>query len=113
MKRVIGLCLAIVLCGHGVAFGKSAFSPRHSGLEPPGEPRQSEIMPGRSPSRTPMGGMGYTDAYGNTLDDQPPPEKTVRKRLRPGANGLREQPSPPAALPDPDRADASPLWKFH
>lgn len=113
MKRAISLFLLLVFFTPAAAIGKSAFSPRHTGLEPPGEPGRSEIMHGRSLSRTPMGGMGYTDAYGNTLDDQPPPEKAPRKRLRPGASGVAAPSGPPATLPDPDRADAAPLWKFH
>lgn len=90
---------------------KSASSPRHSGLEPPGGPRNTEIVPGMAPARTPEGGMGYVDAYGNSLTDRQPEEKKPRKRPRPGAYGG------PAKvednyLPDPASAGAKPLWRF-
>ncbi|MDE5832758.1 MAG: translation initiation factor IF-2, partial [Desulfovibrio sp.] len=65
MKFITILSLAFAICfaGSGV-LAKSAYSPRHSGIEPPGGPRSLEAIPGRSPSRTAEGGMGYMDAYG-------------------------------------------------
>lgn len=112
MKRELCLLLMLAMLAPTAVFARSAFSPRHSGLEAPDERGHSVGVPGRPLSRTPMGGMGYTDAYGNGLDDQPAPEKPARKRLRPGAM-QRVEKRPPAILPDPDRADAAPLWKFH
>lgn len=91
---------------------RSAQSPRHSGLEPPGGPRQLESMPGQSPSRTAEGGMGYTDAYGNTLDDRPAAEKAPRKRPRAGAYGGYGQSAKARPLPDPAAQDSPPVWSF-
>ena len=55
------------------AWAASALSPRHSGLEPPGGPKPLEGLPAAgAQSGTTQGGMGYTDAYGNTVDDRPP-----------------------------------------
>lgn len=102
---MILLLAAFVLILAGPALGRSAFSPRHTGLEPPGGPRNLD-MGGRSIMRTPMGGMGYTDAYGNTLDDQAPEEKKVSKR-RPA----RKKAVPPRPLPDPE--NSRPVWSFN
>lgn len=94
------------------ALARSALSPRHSGLEPPGGPRTSEVMPGNAPTRTAEGGMGYTDAYGNTVDDVPVPEKTPRKRPRAGAYGGYGEKAEARPLPDPGAADTPPVWSF-
>lgn len=83
---------------------RSAFSPRHSGLEPPGGPRNLQEG-GRPIMRTPMGGMGYTDAYGNTLDDVQPEETKVKRRR------VVKETRPPRPLPDPD--GARPVWSFN
>lgn len=118
MKRLILTVFSIFIlfffCGAlspDAVYARSAFSPRHTGLEPPGGPKQPDMMPGHGISRTPMGGMGYTDAYGNTIDDQVPEEKKARKRLRHGAYGAKEKQAPVAPLPDPGNT-GKPLWSF-
>lgn len=94
------------------ALARSALSPRHSGMEPPGGPRPLEAMPGNAPSRTAEGGMGYTDAYGNTLDERQPPEKTPRKRPRAGAYGGYGGKTVVPPLPDPAAESQPPVWTF-
>lgn len=89
---------------------KSAMSPRHSGTEPPGGPRQLDVLPGNSPGRTAEGGMGYSDAYGNTLTDRMPEERKPRHRPRPGAYGGR--PAASQELPEAARENGPPVWKF-
>ncbi|MDE6735182.1 MAG: translation initiation factor IF-2 [Desulfovibrio sp.] len=107
------LCCALAHLPAGPAQARSAMSPRHSGMEPPGGPRTSDVMPGGGPTRTAEGGMGYTDAYGNTLDDVPPPEKEPRKRPRAGAYGGYGAAPQERPLPDPGAAsDAPPVWSF-
>lgn len=108
------LCLLLLLVGvmaGSDACAKSAFSPRNSGMEPPGGPRSTEAIPGGSVARTPEGGMGYVDAYGNSLTDRKPEPKKMRHRPRPGAYG-----GPPKYednyLPDPAKSGGSPLWNF-
>ena len=105
----LGAVVALWACP---ALARSALSPRHSGMDPPGGPRTSEVMPGNSPTRTAEGGMGYTDAYGNTLDDVPPPEKEPRKRPRAGAYGGYGEKAEARPLPDPGAADSPPVWSF-
>ena len=46
----------------------SAYSARNSGMDPPGEPKRIGALPSKSAGRTAEGGMGYTDAYGITID---------------------------------------------
>ncbi|MDR1660315.1 MAG: translation initiation factor IF-2 [Desulfovibrio sp.] len=109
------ILLVLVLCAGfalvpSVLPAASAYSPRHSGLEPPGGPKPSQNMPGRSASRTPQGGMGYTDAYGNTLDDARPEESGPQRRLSPGAHGPRGEKEPERPLPEPQTP--RPLWSF-
>ena len=90
----------------------SSYSPPRTGLEPPGGPRKTEVLPGgRSIGRTAEGGMGYTDAYGNTITNRPLEETKAHPRLRPGAYGAaygKTQPERP--LPDPQ--DTTPAWNF-
>lgn len=106
MGRVVILslaCFIILYCGD--ACGRSAFSPRHTGMDPPGGPRSMQEG-GRPVARTPMGGMGYTDAYGNAIDDVRPEEKKVKRR--------RAEPKdtpPPRPLPDPQ--GDNPVWSFN
>lgn len=100
LLTVITICLIAMA---DFAGARSAASARHSGLEPPGGPRQMDIVPGQSPGRTPEGGMGYTDAYGNTLTDKIPQEKR-RVRMR------REHEKKPADLPDV--SVGKPLWTY-
>lgn len=58
------------------------------------------------------GARGYTDAYGNTLDNRNPEEKKIRRRLRPGAYGSNAEEAKNRPLPDPAAENSSPLWKF-
>ena len=95
------------------ALAASALSPRHSGLEPPGGPKPLEgLPPASAPSRTAEGGMGYTDAYGNTIENRPHEEKAPRKRPRPGAYGAYGAGSVARPLPDPDAGPETPAWSF-
>lgn len=95
------------------ALAASALSPRHSGLEPPGGPKPLEgLPPASAPSRTAEGGMGYTDAYGNTIEDRPSEEKAPRKRPRPGAYGTYGAGAPARPLPNPDAGPETPAWSF-
>lgn len=111
MRSMIAiLVLALLVALPCASFARSAFSPRHSGLEPPGGPRQLDTLPGNSPSRTPEGGMGYTDAYGNSLTDRMPEEKKPRHRPRPGAYGGKANISEP--LPELPASPGKPLWRF-
>ena len=92
----------------------SAHSPRRSGLEPPGGPRQLDSVPqGRAMTRSYDGGMGYTDAYGNTVDDVPPEERAPRRRLRAGAYGAygRDK-ADTRPLPDPAPGGEGPAWSI-
>lgn len=85
----------------------SAYSARRSGLEPPGGPRPLENVPGASVGRTPEGGMGYTDAYGNAVRGND--ARADAPRRRPPV--VRE--APPAERPLPDfPADRTPVWNF-
>ncbi|WP_027719649.1 hypothetical protein [uncultured Desulfovibrio sp.] len=122
MRRVLPLLvLCAALCaeadGSGPApravLAASALSSRHSGLEPPGGPKPLEgLPPASAPSRTTEGGMGYTDAYGNTIEDRPPEEKAPRKRLRSGAHGPYGSGEDSRPLPDPDAKPENPAWSF-
>ncbi len=103
-------CFEVALCDFE-AGARSAYSPRHTGMEPPGGPRRIEAMPGNSPSRTAEGGMGYIDAYGNTLEDRGPEEKKARRRPPPGAYGGYGAKETVRPLPEP-RLPGKPLWKF-
>lgn len=112
MRGVVPLLLAAALFAAGASevLARSAQSPRHSGLEPPGGPRQLDVLPGGGPGRTAEGGMGYTDAYGNTLTDKMPEQRKPRHRPRPGAYGAPK--SAPAELPEPAREKSPPVWSF-
>lgn len=114
----LGLCLlGITLCWPEVTSAASHLSAPRSGLEAPGGPRPLDRLPaaGRS-SGTVYGNPGYTDAYGNTLDDIPPPETKARKRLPPGAYGAYGNGGNTGdnarPLPDPAIGSASPAWSF-
>lgn len=97
----------------GMAWAKSASNARDSGLEPPGGPKPMEGLPGRNVSRTSEGGMGYTDAYGNTITDSQPEEKAPRRRPGPGAYGNRGPQEHDRPLPDPTPKDTTPAWSFN
>ena len=103
MRLPLALALAaLILALPGAAMSRSAYSPRHSGMEAPGGPRQLDVLPGGGPSRTAEGGMGYTDAYGNTLTDKMPEEKATRRR--------REAKREPGRIPDVPVG--APVWTF-
>lgn len=106
---LIALLAVLLLFGAEKALARSALSPRHSGIEPPGGPRQLDVLPGNSPGRTAEGGMGYMDAYGRTLTDKLPEEKKARRRLRSGAYGSHTAETPEAVLPE---KSAPPVWTF-
>lgn len=90
----------------------SAYSPRNSGMDPPGEPKRIESLPSKNAGRTAEGGMGYTDAYGNTIDDRQPEEKPERKRPLPGAYGPGAGKSERNERPLPDPQNQTPAWSF-
>ena len=92
------------------AVAASAYSPRNSGMDPPDSPKQIEALPGKSAGRTAEGGMGYTDAYGNTVENRPPEEKAAPKRIGSGAYGAREKSYNERPLPDPK--NQTPAWSF-
>ena len=94
------------------ALAASAYSPRNSGMDPPGEPKRIEALPSKSAGRTAEGGMGYTDAYGNTIDDRQPEEKPAPKRPRPGAYGVGAGQSERYERPLPDPQNQTPAWSF-
>lgn len=90
----------------------SAYSARNSGLDAPGEPKRIESLPSKNAGRTAEGGMGYTDAYGNTIDDRQPEEKPAPKRPRPGAYGVGAGQSERQERPLPDPQNQTPAWSF-
>ena len=90
----------------------SAYSARNSGMDPPGEPKRIESLPSRNAGRTAEGGMGYTDAYGNTIDDRQPEEKPERKRPLPGAYGPGASKEKRYERPLPDPQNQTPAWSF-
>ena len=90
----------------------SAYSARNSGMDPPGEPKRIEALPSKSAGRTAEGGMGYTDAYGNTIDDRQPEEKPARQRPLPGAYGPGAGKSGPNERPLPNPQNQTPAWSF-
>ena len=94
------------------ALAASAYSPRNSGMDPPGEPKRIEALPSKSAGRTAEGGMGYTDAYGNTIDDRQPEEKPARQRPLPGAYGPGAGKSGPNERPLPNPQNQTPAWSF-
>ena len=55
--------------------------------------------------------MGYTDAYGNTVQEREPEVKKPRQRLRPGAYGsYTSDKSVQRSLPNVE--NGPPLWNF-
>ena len=94
------------------ALAASAYSPRNSGMDPPGEPKRIEALPSKSAGRTAEGGMGYTDAYGNTIDDRQPEEKPERKRPLPGAYGPGAGQTERYERPLPNPQNQTPAWSF-
>lgn len=104
--------LALPLLTAERAEAGSAYNPRHSGLEPPGGPRGSQILPGQTAGRTDDGGMGHVDAYGRRLTDVPPPERKPRNRPGPGAYGgyARDK---EAVRPLPEVEAPKPAWNFN
>ncbi|WP_300772885.1 translation initiation factor IF-2 [uncultured Desulfovibrio sp.] len=113
LRRILPCALlAVSLFSADAVLAGSVYSPRHSGLEPPGGPRSLESLPGgRSAGRTDDGGMGYTDAYGRRLENKPP-ERKVRNRPSPGAYGgygRQEE----AVRPLPEVEKPKPAWNFN
>lgn len=94
------------------ALAASAYSARNSGAEVPGEPKRIDSLPSKSAGRTAEGGMGYTDAYGNTIDDRPPEEKPARQRAHPGAYGPGAGQSDQYERPLPNPQNQTPAWSF-
>ncbi|MDD4700960.1 MAG: translation initiation factor IF-2 [Desulfovibrio sp.] len=97
----------------GMAWAKSAYSAPNTGIEAPGGPKPMEGLPGRNVSRTSEGGMGYTDAYGNTITENAPEEKAAKRRPGPGAYGNRGAQEHNRPLPDPTPKDTAPVWNFN
>ena len=95
------------------ALAASAYSARNSGMDPPGEPKRIEALPSKSAGRTAEGGMGYTDAYGNTVTESQPEEKSPKRRPRAGAYGHKPVHEHDRPLPDPAKADDTPAWNFN
>lgn len=91
---------------------RSAYNPRHTGMDPPGGPKRLDNMPSHSPSRTAEGGMGYTDAYGNTIRNHEQLPKERKNRLRSGAYGNYDKKPEKSVLPDPGDTASSPVWNF-
>lgn len=99
----------------GNLFAASAYSPRHSGLEPPGGPKQIESMPGGSSAKTDDNFLGHTDAYGRPLTPGKEPENKKKNRLLPGAYGgydKTDQNTDASYLPDVNTGKGSPVWSF-
>ena len=83
-----------------------------SGLDPPGGPKPLEGLPGKSAGRTAEGGMGYTDAYGNTIENRPQEDTPEHKRVRPGAYGPNAERNKRYQRPLPDPQNQTPAWSF-
>ena len=94
------------------AVAASAYSPRSSGMDMPGEAKRLETLPSKNAGRTAEGGMGYTDAYGNTIEDRQPEEKPAPKRPAPGAYGVGGGKNQRYERPLPDPQNQTPAWSF-
>ena len=114
LLAALGVVAAPVLLDAGEAGAASAYSPRHSGTEAPGGPKPIEGIPGRGDrSGTTPGNSGYTDAYGNTIDDVLPEEKPRPRRPSPGAYGAYGKKNDyDRPLPDPARRAVQPAWTY-
>ena len=110
---VLPLLFVFFLTMPAAVMGRSAHSPRHSGLEPPGSPRSLGIMPERALSQTPDGGKGYTDAYGNPVKARDSETSKSKSRLSPGAYGHKKAPSDQGAIASPLPDNTPPVWNFH
>lgn len=110
-----------LLCAFGVlgmlvfahpAHARSVYTPRDSGTEPPGGPRAPMALPQTGNfGRTPDGGMGYTDAYGNPLRYEEPKPKP-HKRPAHGAFAPKQEDPYARPLPDPMSSSKRPAWSF-
>ena len=108
--RVAALLFCLLLCKP--AFAKSVYTPRDSGTEPPGGPSAPIGLPQSSSfGRTPDGGMGYTDAYGNPLVNTEQKPKAHR-RLPQGAFGRYGRDPDDRPLPEPAKSPQRPAWAF-
>ena len=113
-KRFPPVLAAVLLLFLAVApaQARSVYTPRDSGAEAPGGPRSPAGVPGGgSFGRTPEGGMGYVDAYGNPISSAVP-EKKPHRRLSPGAYGQYGRKEDDRPLPDPAAEPARPAWRF-
>jgi hypothetical protein len=115
LRVLLVLLLSILfLSAADAAQAASAYSPRHSGIEPPGGPKPLQRLPGNSSSsRTVQQGEGYTDAYGRTVDERQPEEEAPRQRPGAGAYGAyggNQEKQDTRPLPDP--GVAPPVWSF-
>lgn len=112
MKRLaflfVFLYLAASICP---VYARSPFSARHSGLDAPGENRRITGMPSRPLARTPDGGRGYTDAYGNPVSGENVDDSSRKNRIR-RPPAIHSEKKEAQTLPDPELSSKSPLWKF-
>lgn len=112
MLRLLGLLLLFSLIPPNFSLARSVYTPRDSGTEPPGGPRSATLPTPSNFGRTQEGGLGYTDAYGNTISSEVP-EPKPHKRLPKGAYGqygAKDQDDRP--LPDLEKSLAKPVWNF-
>ena len=93
------------------AWAASGYTPP-SGIDPPGGPKPMEGLPGKSAGRTAEGGMGYTDAYGNTIENRGQEEKPEHRRVRSGAYGPNAERNKHYQRPLPDPQNQTPAWSF-
>lgn len=117
----VALATATLLClppcwegdtARHTALAASALEPRRTGLEPPDSPRSLGLLPGGPQAgRTAEGGMGYTDAYGNTLT-QPAPEAAARRDRRQRARDEAAAAQARHSRPLPDPQQQTPVWSF-
>lgn len=106
---VLFFVVAALLLTPVASGARSAHSPRHSGLEPPGGPKKLDMLPGGAANHSLDGGLGYVDAYGNPLMEREKAKKPRRARPRPGAYGGYGEKEKSRPLPDPD---AAPVWNY-
>ena len=109
------LALAAALAAPPDVGARRSSGPPSSGLSPSDSTRELDGVAsgGRALSRTAEGGMGFTDAYGNTISDRPPEEPSPRKRLPAGAYGrYGKEKTYDRPLPEPAADPARPAWSF-
>lgn len=114
---ILGVVIFQVVClfWAGNLFAASAYSPRHSGLEPPGGPKSVGVMPGGPSTRMDDNSLGHTDAYGRPVSPGQDPENIKKNRLLPGAYGSygnTGKNTDASYLPDMDAGKGNPVWSF-